>query len=517
MGCSSACPSFYIPSAILIQEQRDPVSPQPKPLNQRVLSLLLDIRFLQVIGQIIFVLIVVGFFTRITSDTLGELERRNLTPSFRFMQDRAGFEIGESENYTPDDTFGDAFRVGVVNTMRVVSTALVLTTLLGIAAGILLLSTNWLMRNITRAVVEVLRNTPLLVQLFVWYYVIVLSLPQIRESAQLPAEGIMVIPLRWLVLLIAVIAVAISYTRLPALARSLAFPAILIAAVLGEAFNLLGSELSRIELAPIAYLSNRGVAVPALLPSDRFGSWAIFILVGIVLAVIGWFIARRITNQTGRPIPRTLLAIALIIASMALGWWLISSQPLPETVTLADGQTVVLTDAQAQSTLSVEDETRYAPTPLVTSIPIRQGLRFAQGTVLSPQYLALLLGLFVYTAAFIAEIVRAGILAVPHGQIEAARALGFTYSQILRMVILPQALRVIIPPLTNQYLNLAKNSSLAIAIAFADVFQVMNTVGNQSGQSVPSILLVMAVYLVMSLIISAVMNMANKRFQLVTR
>jgi general L-amino acid transport system permease protein len=113
--------------------------------------------------------------------------------------------------------------------------------------------------------------------------------------------------------------------------------------------------------------------------------------------------------------------------------------------------------------------------------------------------------------------VRAGILAVPRGQLEAARALGLSYSQLLQMVVLPQALRVIIPPLTNQYLNLAKNSSLAIAISFADVYQVMNTVGNQSGQSVTSIIIVMLAYLVMSLVISAVMNWVNGRFQLVTR
>jgi general L-amino acid transport system permease protein len=150
-------------------------------------------------------------------------------------------------------------------------------------------------------------------------------------------------------------------------------------------------------------------------------------------------------------------------------------------------------------------------------LPQRQGLRFGTGDTLSPEFIALLLALVIYTAAFIAEIVRAGILAVPRGQLEAARALGLSYSQLLRMVILPQALRVIIPPLTNQYLNLAKNSSLAIAISFADIYQVMNTVGNQSGQSVAAITLVMLTYLVISLIISAIMNIVNARYQLVTR
>jgi general L-amino acid transport system permease protein len=150
-------------------------------------------------------------------------------------------------------------------------------------------------------------------------------------------------------------------------------------------------------------------------------------------------------------------------------------------------------------------------------VPERQGLRFVNGLTMSPEFVALLLALVVYTAAFIAEIVRAGILAVPYGQLEAGRAIGLTQSQMMRMIILPQALRVIIPPLTNQYLNLAKNSSLAIAISYADVYAVMNTVGNQSGQSVTSIIIVMITYLVLSLLISLVMNWVNARFQLVTR
>jgi len=173
--------------------------------------------------------------------------------------------------------------------------------------------------------------------------------------------------------------------------------------------------------------------------------------------------------------------------------------------------------ALAQGLISPEQARLYSGMPVEVVLPQRQGLRFGTGETLSAQYVALLLALVIYTAAFIAEIVRAGILAVPRGQLEASRALGLSYSQLLRLVILPQALRVIIPPLTNQYLNLAKNSSLAIAISFADVYQVMNTVGNQSGQSVSSIVLVMVTYLVISLVISAVMNWVNGRFQLVTR
>ena len=143
---------------------------------------------------------------------------------------------------------------------------------------------------------------------------------------------------------------------------------------------------------------------------------------------------------------------------------------------------------------------------------MRQGLRFVNGQSLTPEYVALLLALVIYTAAFIAEIVRAGILAVPYGQLEAGRALGLTQPQMLRMIILPQALRIIIPPLTNQYLNLTKNSSLAVAIGYPDLVSVFSgTVLNQTGQAVEVILITMAVYLAISLATALAMNWFNAR------
>jgi general L-amino acid transport system permease protein len=123
----------------------------------------------------------------------------------------------------------------------------------------------------------------------------------------------------------------------------------------------------------------------------------------------------------------------------------------------------------------------------------------------------------VYTGAFIAEVVRAGILAVDKGQFEAARAVGLTPMQVLRLVVFPQALRVIIPPLISQYLNLTKNSSLAILIGYADVFFVGRTIINQSGRAVPVFLLIMAIYLTISLITSVIMNIYNRRVRLVER
>jgi len=144
-------------------------------------------------------------------------------------------------------------------------------------------------------------------------------------------------------------------------------------------------------------------------------------------------------------------------------------------------------------------------------------LKVEGGTKFSPEYTALLFGLVVYTGAFIAEVVRAGILAVPRGQTEAARAQGFTNGQILHLIIMPQALRVIIPPLISQYLNLTKNSSLAIGIAFLDLYAVSTTMLNQSGRVVEVFLMIMASYLTMSLTISLIMNIVNRRIQIVER
>jgi general L-amino acid transport system permease protein len=142
---------------------------------------------------------------------------------------------------------------------------------------------------------------------------------------------------------------------------------------------------------------------------------------------------------------------------------------------------------------------------------------FDGGLRLTPEFVGLLVGLVIYTGAFIAEVVRAGILAVNKGQFEAARALGLTQMQVLRLVVFPQAMRVIIPPMISQYLNLTKNSSLAILIGYADVFFVGRTIINQSGRAVPVFLLIMAIYLTISLITSIIMNIYNRRVRLVER
>jgi general L-amino acid transport system permease protein len=155
--------------------------------------------------------------------------------------------------------------------------------------------------------------------------------------------------------------------------------------------------------------------------------------------------------------------------------------------------------------------------PVALDIPELQRFNFSGGLTMTTNFAALLIGLVLYTAVFIGEIVRSGIQAVNKGQREAARALGLNNGQTLRLVIFPQALRIMIPPLTSQYLNLTKNSSLAVAIGFPDLFAVAGTTLNQTGQAVPVILMVMASYLTVSLLTSLVMNWYNRRIQLVER
>lgn len=548
--------------------------------------LVADIRFLRAIGQIIFLVIIIYALVQVWNNINTALVAQNLAPNFSFLSNRAGFEIGGARGYTPDDTYWQAYLVGLRNTLAVVSVGLVGATILGIFAGIFLLSTNWLIRNITRFVVELLRNTPLLVQIFIMFFVVILVLPQLREAITIPQAGLLSIPPR-LLLYVALALIVWRITRgeetpmrramVPA---SLAFVIVTEFTTLLSASNpdwriasLTADEISRrftlytaasgilfaaallllharylplalgvlvgqfvggaayvtgvfnlapltIETTPAIYLSNRGLVYPEIEATARFAEWMAFVALGLGLAVFLFLYLRRLTETTGQPYPRFKYGFIVLVAFTLLGWVIVSSEPLPQTVPVQqDGTTVFmpLEQARAEGLLSPQDELAYSQTPLNVTLPRRQGLRFGTGETLSPEYVALSLALIIYTAAFIAEIVRAGILAVPSGQLEAARALGLTNEQMLRMVILPQALRVIIPPLANQYLNLAKNSSLAIAIAYADTYQVMNTVINQSGQSVTGIVIVMLTYLVISLVIAAVMNWVNGRFQLVTR
>jgi general L-amino acid transport system permease protein len=235
-----------------------------------------------------------------------------------------------------------------------------------------------------------------------------------------------------------------------------------------------------IHIGTAVYLSNRGIKVPEL----NWETAHSFALLAFVVGLIGtWFWNRHATarqEETGIRPKVWPVALGLLIGLPVVVWALLGA-------------------------------------PFVLEMPVLRGFNFQGGGTISPEYFTLLIGLSTYTASYIAEIVRSGIQAVAQGQWEAAGALGLRPSLVLRRVVLPQALRIIIPPMTSQYLNLTKNSSLAVAIGFQDIVSIANTTLNQTGQAIEGIAVIMAVYLTISLSISLFMNWYNAHIALVER
>ncbi|MCR9240948.1 MAG: amino acid ABC transporter permease [Rhodobiaceae bacterium] len=366
------------------------------------------------------VLFVVGSFVWIIIDnTITNLQRQNIASGFGFLENPAGFGVALTlVDYTEQSSYGRALLVGFLNTLLVAVIGIFVATILGFTLGIARLSSNWLVAKIATVYIEVVRNVPLLLQLFFWYFAVLRALPLPRES------------------------------------------------------------LSLLELA---FLNNRGIYVPALLLEGNGLILGLSVLVGIVSA---WLI--------GRHAKRKRLETGEIVKGIAFAPLLVFVLPVLAFLALGMG--------------------------LKAEVPSLQGFGFKGGWSLIPEFVSLLLALSFYTAAFIAENVRSGILAVSKGQTEAARALGLKPTPILRLVVIPQALRVIIPPLTSQYLNLTKNSSLAVAIAYPDLVSVFSgTVLNQTGQAVEVIAITMTIYLSLSLFTSLVMNWYNRHMALVER
>jgi general L-amino acid transport system permease protein len=242
----------------------------------------------------------------------------------------------------------------------------------------------------------------------------------------------------------------------------------------------LPSVANSIELSGSIFLNQRGLFLPRPDPQPSFAIWLAILIGAVAVAVVARVTAAR-RATSGRPTRSVrLIGLVVLLAAPVVGWFALGG-------------------------------------PVAIDVPVRERFNFIGGVVLSPELTALLAGLVLYTAAFIGEVVRGGIQAVRRGQTEAAQAIGLTDMQTLRLVVFPQALRIIVPPLTSQYLNLAKNSSLAIAIGFSDLFQVSTTMANQTGQPVSVIVLVMATYLAISLVTSLFLNLYNRRVQIVER
>ncbi len=449
--------------------------------NVRLPGFLRDVRVIAIIAQILFVVLFIGFITFIGVNVTRSLAAQGLAPTFGFMSGRSGFAISDAPLwYSSDSTYADAYLVGIINTLRVVLPGLFLATLIGIFLGIALLSRNFMVRTVSATYVEILRNTPLLVQLFFWYFVVMFSLP--ATDVTLPNEGILVLPLRVLAypVLLVVLVVAAWRRGLPHHTFTGVFIGILLAE-LGMA------ALGRADVLPLA--------------------------LGVVGAAVGFAAVQGALPAAYRGYG---LGIGLALAAQGAGalavLGMVGAGLLPAAATVSEIYPALFITRKGFVFPEIRFDGGFA-----IVLPEKPRFQFISGATYTPELMALLVGLVIYTSAFIGEIVRAGIQAVPYGQIEASRALGFSGWQTLRLIVLPQALRVIIPPLSNQYLNLAKNSTLATAVAFSDAYSVGQTIMNQSGQSVTGFFIILITYLTMSLIIATIMNIVNRRFQLVTR
>jgi general L-amino acid transport system permease protein len=377
-----------------------------------------DLRVLRIVAQVAVIAAVAVLAAFLVGNMLSAMSERGLGFGFTFLTRQAGFEIAETPiPYTPRSTYAQAFLVGLLNTLFVSLVGIVLATILGILVGVARLSPNWLLRTIAGGYVELIRNTPLLVQLFFIYF---------------------------------------TFIQLPSVAESL-------------------------RLGDLGFLNQRGAFLPAPQASGGFGPWLGFVVAGVIAAIGGRMLANRREERGQDSMRLRTIGVLGLLVLPVVGWFAVGGAPL------------------------------------TFEVPAAQRFNIVGGLALSPEFSALLIGLVIYTAAFIGEVVRGGIQAVQRGQVEAARALGLSDGQVLRLVVFPQAMRIIVPPLTSQYLNLTKNSSLAVAIGYPDLFKVGQTMSNQTGQPVAVIILVMGTYLAISLVTSLLMNLYNRRVQVIER
>jgi len=317
---------------------------------------------------------------------------------------------------------------GFLNTISISFLAIIFSTILGLIIALCRLSTNYLINKLAVIYIEIIRNIPLLLLLLIWYRAFFLKLPGIKEAI------------------------------------------------------IFGKTLQEGGQTQLSFsLSNRGISMAWLRPSDHFTPFLVCMAIAFVVAVaLGIFLKHR-ENHTGKEQRIILFPFLLFI-----GLSLISYALLPNAALQKD-------------------------------IPVLGKFNISGGLHITAEWFSLFSGLILYTSAFIAEIFRAGIQGIPKGQIEAARSLGLSHMKTIRLVIIPQAKVVIIPPLTSQYLGVAKNTSLGVAIGFPDLFAITGTIINQSGRALEMIILVMAIYLTLSLLTSLIMNLYNSRIQIKER
>ena len=369
--------------------------------------------------SIFFQTLVVGLFALgiffIVQTTAYNLEKRNIATGWRFLTDPAGFDISFSPfiDFKSTDTHLDVYFVGVLNTLLVSFCGCIAATILGFLVGIIRLSSNWLLVRVAYIYVEFTRNVPLLLQIILWYSILI-QLPRVKQS---------------------------------------------------------------LEFLDVFFISNRGIYSPRPVFENGFS----YVFIAFILALISSFIlrtwAKKRQDITGRQFPVLTTAFGMVVFLPLLLFFILGS-------------------------------------PLSFDYAALKGFNFKGGMVIRPEFIAMFLALTIYTAAFISETVRSGIMSVTKGQREASASLGLKKSWIMRLIIIPQALRVIVPPLTSQYLNLTKNSSLGIAVGYADLVHGFGGISlNQTGQAIECMVIVMATYLTISLTISLFMNIYNRSIQ----
>ena len=376
--------------------------------------LLFDEKSRSLIVQAFVIGIFAIFIYLLVQQTSTNLDKRGISSGFDFLSMSAGYDISiRLIPFTSEDTHLRAYFVGLLNTLMIAVCGCFLATILGFIVGVIRLSSNWLFRNIAYVYVEFTRNVPVLLQI-VLYYSILLHLPKIKQAI-----------------------------------------------VLFEGF----------------YLTNRGLYSPLPIIKDGFSIVLASFIIAIVLSIFIKKNLKRKQEQTGKQYPIFLINSALIIFTPIIFYYIMGM-------------------------------------PIEFEIPVLKGFNFKGGMVIRPEFIGMLLGLSIYTAAFISETVRSGIISVSKGQREASQALGLKNNLVMRLIVIPQALRVIIPPLTSQYLNLTKNSSLGIAIGYADLVHGFGGISlNQTGRAIEIMGMVMLTYLTISLIISLFMNIYNKSVQ----
>ena len=377
-------------------------------------KLIFDEKIRSLAAQTLVIGLLAIFIYLLVQQTAYNLEKRDISTGFDFLNMKSGYDISITLiPYSSESTHFRAYLVGLVNTLLISICGCFLATILGFIVGVIRLSSNWLFRNIAYVYVEFTRNVPVLLQIIL-YYTILLYLPKIKEA---------------------------------------------------------------LVFLDIFYITNRGIYSPAPIFKDGFSIVVWSFVIAILLSIFINKYLKKKQVQTGNQYPIFYINSAIIIFTPIIFYYLMGM-------------------------------------PLEFDHPILKGFNFKGGMVIRPEFMGMLLGLSVYTAAFISETVRSGIMSVSKGQREASQALGLKKNFILRLIIIPQALRVIIPPLTSQYLNLTKNSSLGIAIGYADLVHGFGGISlNQTGKAIEIMSMVMVTYLTISLTISFLMNIYNKSVQ----